>query len=239
MNQASPSEDLQQTIGELWSGSFHGLLSTHSVKFEGYPFGSLLPICRDSQGNPLMMISHLAQHTRNLDSNPRCSLTLTAQNHADVLQWNRLTCLADAQPATSSNALERYYRYYPDGRRYHKELNFSLYRLQPKKFYLIAGFGSARWFDINRVLEVPRFDTAAELEILYQLNAREHELLARFLAASGSNDRGTAHAVGADPHGLDIRQGEILTRYTLPTPVSDETRFVAALESASNRDNPN
>jgi heme iron utilization protein len=232
MNQASPSEDLQQTIDKLWTGSYHGVLSTQSVKFEGYPFGSLLPICRDGQGNPLMMISHLAQHTRNLDSNPRCSLTLIEQNHADVLQWTRLTCLADAQPATSSNAMERYCRYYPDGRRYHKELNFSLYRLLPRQFYLIAGFGSARWFDVTRVLDMPRFQTAAEMEILYQLNAREHDLLNRFLSSRGVSGQGAAHAVGANPRGFDIRQGETLTRYNLPNPINNEINFIAELERA-------
>jgi hypothetical protein len=230
MNQTS-SDDLLQTISELWSESFHGLLSTHSVKFADYPFGSLLPICRDSRGNPLIMISHLAQHTRNLDSNPHCSLTLIQSTHADVLQWTRLTCLMDAEPTTSNNALERYCRYYPDGRRYHKELNFKLYRLLPKQFYFIAGFGSARWFDVSRVLGAPRFQTAAEMEILYQLNAREHALLDRLLERRGVQVPKEVQAVGADPQGLDIRLDETLTRLHLLTPITDETDFVAQMES--------
>lgn len=231
MNQTSP-DDLVQTIGSFWSESFHGLLSTHSVKFKDYPFGSLLPICRDSRGNPLMMISHLAQHTRNLDSNPHCSLTLVQSTHADVLQWTRLTCLADAEPATSSNTLERYCRYYPQGRQYYKELNFKLYRLLPKQFYYIAGFGSARWFDVNRIVGAPYFHTAAEMEILYQLNARNHELLDRLLDRREMNFQQQAHAVGADPRGLDIRLDETLTRLHFTTPITDESTFVAQVESA-------
>ena len=86
MNQESSSEDLLSTIDKLWCESFHGLLSTHSVKFTGYPFGSVVPICRDSKGNPLLMISHLAQHTRNIDADPHCSLTLMQADHTDVLQ---------------------------------------------------------------------------------------------------------------------------------------------------------
>ncbi len=231
MNRMSSSEDLAQTISELWSESFHALLSTHSVKFEGYPFGSLLPICRDGQGNPLLMISHLAQHTRNLDSDPRCSLTLVRSNHADVLQWTRLTCLADAEPVTSSTALERYCRYFPDGRRYHKELNFNLYRLRPSQLYLIAGFGSARWFDVGRILGAPGFHTAAELEILYQLNAHDHDLLDRVLVHYGAEPRGQVQAVGADPRGLDVRQGETLSRLQFEQPITDENEFVTRLET--------
>jgi hypothetical protein len=233
MNQESSSEDLLSVIGKLWSESFHGILSTHSIKFTGYPFGSVAPICRDGRGNPLLMISHLAQHTRNLDADPHCSLTLMQSDHADVLQWTRLTCLADAQPAPSTNALERYYRYYPDGRDYHKELNFKLYRLLPRQIYMIAGFGSARWFDVGRVLTVPRFDAAAELEILYQLNARNHELLRRFLSHQGIDNAAQCRAVGADPRGIDIRLGDSLSRIHLAAPIDDEQQFVEQLSAST------
>lgn len=231
MNQESSTEDLLQIISKTWSESFHSMLSTQSVKYAGYPFGSLVPLCRDSRGNPLMMISHLAQHTRNLDADPHCALTMVQPNHADVLQWTRLTCLAIAEPTTSNNAMERYCRYYPDGRRYHKELNFNLYRLQPQQFYLIAGFGLARWFDVGRILEIPRFQTAAELEILYQLNARDHDLLNRFLTHRGLPIPGKLSAVGADPSGLDVRLGESLTRVHFQSPLDDEQTFIKQLES--------
>jgi putative heme iron utilization protein len=232
MKQISSSEEIGQTISELWFEGFHGLLSTHSVKFEGYPFGSLLPICRDVQANPLLLISHLAQHTQNLDKDPRCSLTLIRSEHADVLQWTRLTCLADAEPVTAGDALERYCRYFPDGRRYHKELNFNLYRLRPKQFYLIAGFGSARWYDVSRVLDAPHFHTAVELEFLYQVNAHDHELLKRLLAHRDLQIPDRIQAVGADPQGLDVRLGEHLIRLHFSRPITDESRFVALLEDA-------
>ena len=128
--------------------------------------------------------------------------------------------------------MERYYRYYPDGRDYHKELNFKLYRLLPRQFYLIAGFGSARWFDVSRALDEPHFPTADELEILYQLNAREHHLLRRFLDSRQlDHPNGKVHAVGADPSGLDLRLGDSLTRCTFDTPIPQADNFLQRLES--------
>lgn len=233
MNQGSMSDDLLLALQQLWSESFHCLLSTHSAKHQGYPFGSLLPICRDSRGNPLMMISHLAQHTRNLDADPRCALMLTKAGHADVQQWARLTCLADAEPVTSSTAIERYCRYYPDSRRYHKELNFHLYRLQPRQFYYIAGFGSARWFDVSRILEQAPFPTASELEILYQLNAHEHGMLRDYLSTQGMKIADKIHAVGADPWGIDIHQGESLLRHHFGSRMVDEEAFMSHLRGAA------
>ncbi len=231
MNQASPTEDLLQAITRLWNESFHCTLSTHSAKYPGYPFGSVLPICRDSKGYPLLMISHLAQHTRNLNADNRCAMTLIRANHADVQQWTRLTCLADAEPVDSSSAMERYCRYFPEGRRFHKELNFELYRLLPKQSYLVAGFGSARWFDVSRLFDPPRFHTAAELEILYQLNARDHALIKRLLEQRGLDAQGQAQAVGADPQGLDVRQGERLLRLQLQVPIPVEADYLPRLQA--------
>jgi len=233
MNQGSISEDLLQELRRLWSASFHGLLSTHSVKFAGYPFGSLLPICRDKKGNLLLMIAHLAQHTRNLEADPRCSLTLTQPKPGDVQQWTRLTCLADAQPAASSGVLERYCRYYPESRRYHKELNFKLYRLQPRQFYFVAGFGSARWFEMRRLIPFESFATADELELLYQLNGHEHALLREILARQEMDAATECHAVGTDPWGLDLRCGDTLTRLQFDSPRADTAEFLSHIRVAS------
>jgi putative heme iron utilization protein len=213
MNKETSSEELIQDIHILWSESFHGLLSTHSVKYPGYPFGSLLPICRDPQGYPLLLIAHLAQHTRNLDANPLCSLTLSEKGDGDVQQLARLTCLASAESISSTSAAERYFRYYPSARLYHKELNFNFYRLTIQQFYYIGGFGSARWFDSSRIVPPSPFPTSQETEILFQLNAQDHRLLKHYLDQQGITPiSSTPEAVGIDPLGLDIREAQQIQR---------------------------
>ncbi|MCG7914964.1 MAG: CREG family protein [Candidatus Thiodiazotropha weberae] len=213
MNNETSSEDLLQSIKRLWNESFRGLLSTHSIKFPGYPFGSLLPTCRDQKGNMLLLISHLAQHTRNLESDPHCSMTLSECGNGDVQQLARLTCLTKAEPLNSTAASERYFRYYPTARRYHKELNFNFYKLSVEQYYFIGGFGSARWFDSSRIEPSCAYSTSDEAEALYQLNAHNHQLLIQYLGKRGfpSNPAGV-EAVGADPMGLDIRDGDNLRR---------------------------
>lgn len=232
MSGESSSEDLIQNVNRLWTESFHGLLSTHSIKFSGYPFGSLLPICRDSKGNPLLLISHLAQHTQNLDANPRCSLTLSERGRGDVQQLARLTCLATAEPLNSTSAAERYFRYFPEGRRYQKELNFNFYRLTIQQYYFIGGFGLARWFDSSRIQPACPFSTSDEAEVLYQLNAHKHQLLIRFLEKHRVST--TVHppeAVGADPAGLDIREGQVLRRIHLDQPCEGATEFLEKIDA--------
>ncbi len=220
-----PKNDPIDTILELWTGSFHGLLSTHSVKFPGYPFGSLLPVCRDAKGNPLLLISHLAQHTRNLETNPHCSLTLSETCEGDIQQVARLTCLAHAEAVDSKASAERYFRYYPESRRYFTEMNFRFYRLTLQQHYFIGGFGSARWFDASRVPPPAPFSVADEAELLFQLNAHDHSLLYRYLQHRKlPTDGSDVEAVGIDPLGMDIRLGKQLQRlpFAQRSPVADE-----------------
>jgi putative heme iron utilization protein len=234
MNTESSSQELLHDIRRLWAESYHGLLSTHSVKYQGYPFGSLIPLCHDTKGNLLLLLSHLAQHTRNLEHDPHCSLTLTEQGDGDVQQLSRLTCLARAEAVNSTAAAERYFRFYPESRRYQKELNFRFYRLEVKHFYYIGGFGSARWFDPSRIpIPIP-FSTADESELLYKLNSHNHDLLKNLLDSNGIPSDTSIEAVGSDPYGLDVRLASGLRRLQFKTSVEDKSAFLNYISSIGN-----
>ncbi len=51
-----------------------GSLSTLSRKQPGFPFGSVMPYGLDDRGRPIFLISTMAMHTQNLQSDPRASL---------------------------------------------------------------------------------------------------------------------------------------------------------------------
>lgn len=52
---------------------YHGVLSTHPVDTPGYPFGSIVPYCLDRRGYPEILISRIAQHTKNIQADPKLS----------------------------------------------------------------------------------------------------------------------------------------------------------------------
>ena len=58
----------------LMLSEYQGVLSTHSLDAPGYPFGSVAPYCLDRKGRPVILISNIAQHTKNLKANPKVSL---------------------------------------------------------------------------------------------------------------------------------------------------------------------
>lgn len=124
-----------------------GVLSTHALEPAGYPFGTTVPYSLDEAGRPLLLLSALAQHTRNLLADPRASLAVCDPSpEADPASAERLTYLADAVKVSDrASAAASYYRRFPDSRSYGESLDFTFFRLDPVRIRYIGGFGDARW----------------------------------------------------------------------------------------------
>ena len=126
-----------------------GVLSTLSLKLGGYPFGSAVPYCLDGEGRPVVLFSKLAEHTKNVEADNRCSLTVLASEKGDV-QANARLCITGlmlALPAGEDIVREDYHRRFPESRQYVRLLDFSFYRLDPVAVRYIAGFGVIHWFE--------------------------------------------------------------------------------------------
>jgi putative heme iron utilization protein len=209
-----PAPDLIEGARQLWAGRFQGVLSTHALAEPGYPFGSVLPYCLDRQGFPLFLLSHLAQHTHNLDADPRCAFTIAESTQGDVQQSLRLTCLGECDalaPTAAAVAADRYLRYFPAAHVYLRELNFRMYRLRPHRFHCNGGFATARWAASDRILRATDLDDAEEKELLRHIR----EIPARELAAllpSVSAPGAAVRPVAIDPWGLDVRCADQLIR---------------------------
>ena len=63
-------EQLVATAKELFHEMNSGVLSTISIDELGYPFGSITPFSLSHDGAPIILISDLAQHTKNLKKRP-------------------------------------------------------------------------------------------------------------------------------------------------------------------------
>lgn len=123
----------------------HGILSTFSMTEPGYPFGSLVAYCLDQDGCLIVLLSALAEHTKNIAQNPKVSLIIVDIKESDLQNSKRVTLLADAAKADTKDPSlkERYYTRFPQARAYGEMLDFSLYRLKPIKLRYVGGFGKA------------------------------------------------------------------------------------------------
>src|SRR5262245_65110770 len=83
-----------------------------SIRHPGHPFASLVLLAVDRRGQPLVLISRLAVHTRNLEVDPRASILVSdVQPGGDPLGSDRVTLLGRARrlDADSSEATGRLY----------------------------------------------------------------------------------------------------------------------------------
>ena len=78
------SAEARKHARQLLLKEYRGVLSTHSQAMPGFPFGSVVPYCLDARGWPLLLISRIAQHTRNLKADARCSLLVGERAAEDV-----------------------------------------------------------------------------------------------------------------------------------------------------------
>lgn len=185
---------------------FSGVLSTHSKKFAGYPFGSVVPFCPDQTGQPLLLISRLAQHTQNIADNSRVALTLLEPNpqQGDVQQVERLTLLADAEKVHQvDEAAQRYYRCFPQARGYHDELDFEFYRLNLIQLRFIEGFGQARWLSPGDVVLANPFSTEQLARIVDHMNEDHSDAIQHYCDLAAIPNPGRAAVMAAmDSEGM-------------------------------------
>jgi len=138
----------------LFEGRF-GVLSTISTKPEGFPFGSLVPFAQGGRGEPLLLLSALAQHTRNLRADPRACLLVAAPGVEDPQQAPRAALIGRAVEVGGTEAEDGRARYL---QRHAKAgaffaLDFGLWRLDVSEVRFVGGFAQAAWISGSEILD--------------------------------------------------------------------------------------
>ena len=141
---------------KLLDSQTYGVLSTISVEKAGFPFGSLTPYCLDKNGEVIILISDIAEHTHNIKQDPKVSLTIVEDaNTPNIQTRGRITYLGYAQPIAEyefDEILELYCRIFPDSRRYFETHGFHFYRIQLHVIRYIGGFGKIYWIEKDEIL---------------------------------------------------------------------------------------
>lgn len=200
------------------------LLSTLSAEMDGWPFGSVAPYVLDHQGAPVLLLSDLAQHSRNLARDDRISLLTWDREQPDIQQGGRITLLGRVHVTTPDAALRaRYLRYLPQSEQYFSVHDFRFYRLDVERVRFIGGFGEIHWIrGADYLLDASLCDPAlaeAEAGAVVHMN-EDHAPALRALCLAQGVEESDPRLLGIDPEGCDIRTRAGRVRVDFPEPVT-------------------
>ena len=210
-----------------------GVLSTISLDVPGYPFGSIVPYCVDEFCRPLIYISQIAQHTKNIVADPRVSLTVMERNvnSGDVQAHGRVTCIANARSIENHESAirERYFRYFPSSRQYDQTHDFAFFRLELVRVRFIGGFGQIYWVEPDEFVTQNPFSFQQELRIIEHMNKDHADALRQYA------DGASAVMTGIDAEGFDLLVSDNKVRLEFDTPVQDMQQARQALIALAKR----
>src|SRR6202049_2994281 len=144
--QPTPEFDPRATSKKLMRESRSGALAT-LMAGAGDPYCSLVNVATAADCAPLLLISRLAVHTKNILADPRVSLMLDERKEGDPLQGARVMLMGAAVVTTDENARRRYLARQPEAEMFAGFGDFAFYEIKLKGAHLVAGFG--RIVDLN------------------------------------------------------------------------------------------
>ena len=205
-------------------------LCTTSQKHPEWPFGSVVAYGLDKHGNPSLLISNMAMHTKNLLADPRVSLLVTpSEKSGDPLGAPRVTVMGQMRkiPKEESAGIRKEYLARHENAAYWVDFaDFNFYMMDTIDIYYVGGFGAMGWVTASDY-HAAKVDPLAHVqsELIDRINADHAEALRLMGKTWGEPDTEQAALTGIDRLGFHLR---------LKTPerfTSTRLAFPKALES--------
>lgn len=223
--QMTPDFDPRRLAKSLLRQSRQGALAT-LMAGSGDPYCSLVNVASHPDGSPILLISRLAVHTKNILADPRVSLMLDERAVGDPLEGARIMLAGRAEqagPDELETLRRRYLNAHPSAESFADFKDFSFFRISLSGAHLVAGFGRIVDLAPDRFL-TDLGDAAplveAEEDATQHMNADHREALmlyaTRLLGAEPADWRCT----GIDPEGIDMQAGMAALRLDFPQRVT-------------------
>jgi putative heme iron utilization protein len=199
-------------------------VGTLATTRDGQPIASLVTPAIAANGDILLLLSDLAEHTRHLRADPRCALMVTgAAETANPQTAPRVSVTGIAELSDDAALKARHGAIHPYAALYAGFGDFHLWRIRPAGAMLVGGF--ARAFRIRPADIVPAPDAAAaiapaEADIIAHCNADHAAAMAAIAVAAGGTD-GAWRMVAADADGCDLALDERSIRIHFSVPAAD------------------
>jgi putative heme iron utilization protein len=217
--------DPARVVRSLLRQSRQGALATLMVG-SGDPYCSLVNVATHPDGSPILLISRLAVHTRNILGDSRVSLMLDERTEGDPLEGSRIMLNGRAEQAAGSEQeilRRRYLKAHPSAEAFVDFEDFSFFRIKPIGTHLVAGFG--RIVDLKPeqfLTDISGAEALLEAEqgAVDHLNADHRDAIHLYATRLLRADAAEWLCSGCDPDGLDLQAANKTLRLDFPERVT-------------------
>jgi len=205
--------------------SRQGALATILVG-SGDPYCSLVNVASHPNGSPILLISRLAVHTKNILADDRVSLMLDERAPGDPLEGARIMLVGRAErvgPGELELVRRRYLNAHPSAEDFVSFTDFSFFLIRPIWTHLVAGFGRIVDLKADRFLTDLRGAEGlleAEEGAVDHMNTDHRDTMNLYATTLLGASEGDWRCSGCDPEGIDIQSGQIVLRLAFPERVT-------------------
>jgi heme iron utilization protein len=197
----------------------------------GDPYCSLVNVASHPDGSPILLISRLALHTRNILADSRVSLMLDERTDGDPLEGARIMLSGRAEEVSqddTSVVRRRYLSAHPSAEDFVDFKDFSFFRIRPSGTHLVAGFG--RIIDLRPEQFLTDLGGAegllqAEASAVEHMNEDHREAMNLYATKLLGAEAADWRCTGCDPDGIDMQAGNKTLRLDFPERVSSGTEL--------------
>jgi putative heme iron utilization protein len=189
---------------------------------DGAPYCSLANVGSNADGSPILLISRLALHTKNILADSRVSLMLDERTSGDPLEGARIMVAGRAEEA-GANDLDllrrRYLNAHPSAEVFANFKDFSFFRINPSGAHLVAGFG--RIVDLRPEQFLTDISDAAPLlkaeqGAIEHMNADHRDAMQLYAIKLCGAEAANWRCTGCDPDGMDMEADGRTLRLDFP-----------------------
>src|SRR6266478_2649257 len=217
--------DAARLARSLLRRSRQGALATLMAD-SGDPYCSLVNVASYADGSPILLISRLAVHTRNILADHRVSLMLDERAEGDPLEGSRIMLAGRAEQAGADDLpllRRRYLNAHPSAETFVNFNDFSFFRIRPAGAHLVAGFG--RIVDLKPEQFLTDISDAgalleAEQGAIDHMNADHRDAMNLYATKLLGAEAADWRCTGCDPDGMDMQAGPNTLRLDFPKRVT-------------------
>jgi heme iron utilization protein len=132
---------------DLVANNLRGVLA--AISDQMYPYNSMVDYAPLANGDVLFLLSNLAEHTRYLQVNPKCSLFIAPSlNEPDAFQKPRLTLVGEVEElGRGEDSIRAFMKYHPRASAYMVMNDFRFWHFHTESARFIGGFGRMAWIE--------------------------------------------------------------------------------------------